>query len=93
MFVHNLRQELYAALQSPSPAILQDLATTRELLRNMMAGFELLHTNYFESPLFRKLLFAAMAEQPGLRATAAFAADPDYRRLTDWLERSPADGA
>jgi hypothetical protein len=88
-FVHNLRQELYAALQSPSPAILHNLATTRELLRNMMAGFELLHTNYFESPLFRKLMFAALARQPGLRATAGFAADPDYRRLTDWLERAP----
>jgi hypothetical protein len=33
------------------------------------------------------------AERPpvALRATTAFAADPDYRRLADWLERAPAD--
>ena len=77
--VNALRSELYTALKPQDSAAIPNLS-------EVMAAFELTHTTYFNSPLFRKLIFAALAEQPGLRATSVFAADPDYNRLRQWLK-------
>jgi hypothetical protein len=56
----------------------------------LMKAFTLTHQTYFSSPLFRKLIFAVLAEQPGWRATRVFTADPDHNRLRQWLETSHA---
>jgi len=57
---------------------------------------ELIHTSYFEVPLFRKLVCYAIAHSPGFRPSDALRADPDYEKLGRWLEtihgaRSPAE--
>jgi hypothetical protein len=84
-FAGTLRHELTTALQSPDLAVFPNLS-------KVMSAFQLAHTNYFNSPLFRKLIFIALARQPGLRPTSIFAADPDYSQLRQWLEstRAPA---
>jgi hypothetical protein len=82
-FAGTLRRELNTALESPDVAVFPNLS-------KVMSAFQLAHTNYFNSPLFRKLIFTALAQQPGLRATPIFAADPDYNQLCQWLESSRA---
>ena len=78
-FAGTLRRELSTTLKSP------DLAVFPESFQGDVA-FQLAHTNYFNSPLFRKLIFTALAQQPGMRATSIFAADPDYNLLRQWLK-------
>ncbi|MBM3562469.1 MAG: hypothetical protein FJX48_04750 [Alphaproteobacteria bacterium] len=79
-FVETLRRELYSALESKNAEALPNFS-------ELMAAFELTHTAYFNSPLFRKLIFAALIEQPALRATSVFSTDPDFGWLREWLRK------
>jgi hypothetical protein len=74
-FGSTLRRELRTALGLARP----DFSEVKK-------AFKLTHETYFHSPLFRKLIFAVLAQQPGLRATSVFAVDPDHNRLRQLLE-------
>ncbi len=62
-------------------------------LARYLSWNELIHTSYFEVPVFRQLLARAIADVDGFAATPAFAADRAYARAGAWLEtldRPPA---
>jgi hypothetical protein len=77
-FVRGLRKELNALLKQGTGAELR-------CLFEVLGAFELTHTNYFKSPLFRKLVFAALVERAGFHATHAMNSDPDFKRLRQHL--------
>jgi hypothetical protein len=79
--VQTLRRELYSALKSDNAEALPNFS-------EVMAAFELAHKSYFNSPLFRTLMFAALAEQPAFRATPVLTTDPDFDRMREWLRSS-----
>ena len=47
---------------------------------------ELIHTSYFKTAHFRKLVAYSLAQFKGFRVTAAFKQDPDYPRVAAWYE-------
>ena len=60
-------------------------ATGKEQKADMLSEYltwkELIHTSYFESRLFCKLVAFALLQVPGFRASPAFKSDPDYERV------------
>jgi hypothetical protein len=46
---------------------------------------ELIHTVYFRSAGFRKLICYAIAHSPGFRPSEKLKADPDYEKFALWL--------
>ncbi len=46
---------------------------------------ELVHSSYFDVAEFRKLVAQAISRTDGFRPSAAFQADPDFARTTEWL--------
>ena len=79
--VHSLRRELYASLAAGDTTVIPDLSEA-------MAAFELMHTSYFNSSLFRKLLFVALTEQSDFEATSVLSNDPEFDRLREWVKSS-----
>jgi hypothetical protein len=59
--VHSLRREFYASLAAGNATVIPNLSEA-------MAAVELTHTSYFNSLLFRKLLFVALTEQSDFEA-------------------------
>jgi hypothetical protein len=55
------------------------------LVSNYLTWKELIHTAYFELPEFKHLLARALSEADGFRASATFAADPNYANTAGWL--------
>ncbi len=56
------------------------------LVSNYLSWKELIHTSYFDVPLFRKLVAQAISQTPGFTATDAFRHDRDYEATKKWLE-------
>lgn len=79
--VATLRRELYSALKSNKAEALPNFS-------EVMAAFELAHKSYFNSPLFRTLVFAALSEQPAFRASPVLTTNPDFDRMREWLRSS-----
>lgn len=48
---------------------------------------ELIHTSYFNSERFRKLVAFVVAGSPGFRPSTAFKSDPDYQLIAGWCEQ------
>jgi hypothetical protein len=68
----------------------------KQRLAQYLTWDELLHTTYFKSPLFLRLLAYAISKEEGFAATPALARDPSYALLRDWLDdiqRSPAEAS
>jgi pimeloyl-ACP methyl ester carboxylesterase len=51
---------------------------------------DLIHTNYFSSPLCVKLLAVAISQSPGFSPAPALSDDQDYPMLAKWYNRSSA---
>ena len=49
---------------------------------------DLIHTNYFSSPLCVKLLAVAISESPGFSPAPALGDDQDYPMLAKWYDRA-----
>ena len=49
---------------------------------------DLIHTNYFSSPLCVKLLAVAISESPGFAPSPALGDDQDYPMLAKWYDRA-----
>jgi hypothetical protein len=86
VMVHAMRREIYAAVDVSKAAVVPNLF-------GGMAAFELTHTSYFNSQLFRKLVFVAVAEQPGFEATPVLSSDPEFAKLREWVKASQGSGS
>jgi hypothetical protein len=79
--VHSLRRELYAAMDASNTAVVPNFS-------DAIAAFELTHTSYFNSSLFRKLIFVALTEQSDFEATSVLSNDTEFDRLREWVKSS-----
>ncbi len=57
-----------------------------DMLSEYLTWDELIHTSYFCNQRFCKLVAYALTQNGGLRASAAFKADPDYALVAKWHE-------
>jgi hypothetical protein len=60
-------------------------ADFNERIARYLTWDELLHTTYFKSPLFLRLLAYAIARGEGFAPTPALLADSHYGRMRQWL--------
>lgn len=74
-----------------SKLVYSDRQETSDALVEYLTWKELIHTTYFDSPAFRKLLAFAIAQSVGFRASEKFLADPDYGRVEKWFEDITAE--
>ncbi|MFM9850609.1 MAG: hypothetical protein ACKVP3_26205 [Hyphomicrobiaceae bacterium] len=74
-----------------SRLVYSDRQETSDALVEYLTWKELIHTTYFDSPAFRKLLAFAIAQSAGFRASEKFLADPDYRRVEKWFRDITAE--
>jgi hypothetical protein len=86
LVVRALRREIYAAMDASNAAVVPNLFEA-------MAAFELTHTSYFNSQLFRKLVFVAVSEQPGFEATPVLSSDPEFAKLKEWVRTTQGSGS
>ncbi len=59
-------------------------ASSTDMLSDYLTWDELIHTSYFTNQRFCKLVAYALTQNGGLRASAAFKADPDYALVAKW---------
>lgn len=58
--------------------------TVGNVIEEYLTWQELIHTNYFGVPRFRKLLAFAISQNESFRATPEFRSDPDYALVAAW---------
>ena len=75
-----LRQEFHHWLASPDGA--------SDNLAAIACLPDLIHTNYFLSPLCVKLLAVAISKSPGFSPAPALGGDQDYAMLAEWCVRA-----
>ena len=61
-------------------------ADFKQRIAQYLTWDELLHTTYFKSPRFLRLLAYAISRVDGFAPTAALLADPHYGQMRQWLE-------
>jgi hypothetical protein len=55
-----------------------------DLMSDYLTWRELIHTSYFDAPLFRKLVAFIVSREPGFRPSLSLRSDPDYDLLLKW---------